>query len=230
MTSVLVVCLPRRLPPVVAHALAGAGYDVEQAHGIDEASLLLSKRSRDAVILCLEDRYIAQTVRELATRTEAPIIAIAAVLEDEEIKVEALNAGACYCLVPPVGAAELPAWIRAAHRRASASGSEAVFAVGDLVLDPSIHRISLGDGSEAMLTPAQWRLVELLARHNGHVVSYEQLHGQLWGTRTRRTTSLLRSHLSSIRQRVERDPRHPRYFVTVRGVGIALAPPTLLTS
>jgi two-component system, OmpR family, KDP operon response regulator KdpE len=228
--TVLVVSLAPRMPRVITHTLADAKYDFEQARGLDEASILLSKRSPEAVILYLEDSDIAQTIRELATKTAAPIIAIAAGLQDEEVKVEALDAGACYCLIPPVGAAELPAWIRAAHRRISGSGSKAVFAVDDLLLDASIHRISRADGSEVTLTPAQWRLVELLARHNGDIVSYAELHTELWGARTQRTASLLRSHLSSIRQRVERDPRHPRYFVTVRGVGIVLAPNPLRTS
>jgi len=224
MTNVLVAGLPRRAPRVVRHALACGDHDVEEAHGLDEILHALSNGSPDAVVLCLDGVAVTSVIRDVASRTSAPVIVIAPALIDEPSKVAALDAGASYCLAPPVGVAELQAWLRATQRRAMLAEHELVFSVGDAILDANMHRISLSDGSEAMLTPAQWRVVELLARHNGRVVSYAQLHAQLWGARTQRTASLLRSHLSSIRQRVERDPRDPRYFVTVRGVGIAFAP------
>lgn len=80
------------------------------------------------------------------------------------------------------------------------------------------------DGVELRLTPTQWKLAEVLLRAAGHLVSQEELLARVWGPRAAGKTDYLRVYMTAIRRKVEPDPAHPRYFITVPGLGLRFEP------
>ena len=82
------------------------------------------------------------------------------------------------------------------------------------------RRFVRSDGIEVTLSPTEWRLIEVLVQHAGHLVTREELLASVWGPQAASKTQYLRVHMASIRQKVEPDPSRPRYFVTIPGLGL----------
>jgi two-component system KDP operon response regulator KdpE len=146
-----------------------------------------------------------------------PIIVLS-VREAERDKVAALDAGADDYVTKPFGMNEFLARIRAALRRAAPTEEEPVIDTDDFSIDlgaKQIHR----NGDELHLTPTEWQIVEVLARHRGKLVAQKQLLQQVWGPQYERETHYLRIYISQIRRKLEPDPSRPRYFITEPGMG-----------
>jgi two-component system KDP operon response regulator KdpE len=142
----------------------------------------------------------------------------------EQDKVAALDAGADDYLIKPFGAGELMARLRVALRRADTQRGtgEPVFRVGELEADLGARRTRLA-GAEVHLTPIEHRLLALLVRHAGMVVTHRQLLRDVWGPAYVEHTHTLRVHMASLRRKIEREPAKPRYLLTELGVGYRLA-------
>jgi two-component system KDP operon response regulator KdpE len=80
---------------------------------------------------------------------------------------------------------------------------------------------------DVRLTPIQWRLVELLVRNPGRLISHRQLLSDVWGSERLTNTNYLRVFMAAIRRKLEPDPKHPRYFYTEPGLGIRFDPGTV---
>ena len=74
------------------------------------------------------------------------------------------------------------------------------------------------------LSPTEWKLIEVLVQHQGHLVTREELLASVWGPDAESKTQYLRVYMASIRRKVEPDPSHPRYFVTAPGLGLRFVP------
>jgi two-component system KDP operon response regulator KdpE len=104
--------------------------------------------------------------------------------------------------------------------------------LGELTLDLGEHSVEIreprGRRRTVQLTPTEFKLLLVLARAPGAAVSREELHKALWGTSSTEATessySTLNAYVSELRERLEKDPKHPRYLVTVRNVGYRLDP------
>ena len=83
------------------------------------------------------------------------------------------------------------------------------------------------DGTEAPLSPTEWKLVDVLVRRPGHLVTQDEILRSVWGPDATTKLGLLRVHIASIRRKVEPDPARPRYFVTAPGLGFRFAPAAL---
>ena len=94
----------------------------------------------------------------------------------------------------------------------------------DFTLDVADRRWVRSDGTEARLTPTEWRLIEMLARRPGRLVTQAELLLGVWGPKAVEKTEYLRVFLTGIRHKVEPDPARPRYFITVPGVGLRFDP------
>jgi two-component system KDP operon response regulator KdpE len=143
--------------------------------------------------------------------------------DTEAAKVDALDASADDYVTKPFGMDELLARIRAALRRATpVDTGPAVVTIGDFTIDLAAKRLISSTGREVRLTPTEWHLLEILARHPGKLVGHRQLLHEVWGPAYDTETNYLRVHFANLRRKIETDPAHPRYLITEPGIGYRL--------
>lgn len=207
-------------------ALQAAGYQVSVATNGEAALSELAAEPCDAIILDLglpdmDGKDLISRVREWS---EAPIIVLSARdLEGE--KIAALDAGADDYVNKPVGVGELLARLRASLRgRERRFRSQAVFASGPLTIDFARRRVTL-EGDEVRLTPREYDLLRVLARHAGRVVTHRQVIAAVWGGDASADAQFVRVLVGQLRQKIEEEPSRPRLVTTEPGLGYRLTAP-----
>ena len=155
--------------------------------------------------------------------TRVPVIAATA-RDDERDIVRTLDAGADDYVVKPFSAVQLDARIRAVLRRAASTAAPTPVTVGGLTVDPG-RRIATLDGAALDLNRKEFDLLHHLAARSGQVVSKRQLLADVWDQPYGGDDKTVDVHLSWLRRKLGESARHPRYLVTVRGVGIKLVAP-----
>jgi two-component system KDP operon response regulator KdpE len=201
------------------------GFEVFEAETGERGLLEAATRKPDVVILDLglPDMDGVEVVRRLREWSTVPLVILSARTREQD-KVAALDAGADDYLVKPFGAGELLARLRVALRHGATRGGtgEPVFRAGELEVDLAARRVSLA-GAQLRLTPIEHRLLAVLVRHAGMVVTHRQLLRDVWGPAYVEHTHTLRVHMASLRRKIEREPAKPRYLLTELGVGYRLA-------
>ena len=207
---------------LLAAALEASGYRfIGAATGADavrEAAL----RGPDLLMLDLglPDADGVDIIKKIRSWSSMPIIVVSARSEDAD-KVEALDAGADDYLTKPFSMDEVLARLRASLRRVSMGvpGDEgSVFVNGDLRIDFAAGCASMA-GQELHLTPIEYRLLTLLARNVGKVLTRAYITQQIWGTSWDSDVASLRVFMATLRKKIEPDPANPRYIQTHIGVG-----------
>ncbi len=224
MTRVLVVDDEPQILRGLGTNLRARGYDVETAPDGERALEVAARTHPDVVILDLGLPGIdgVDVIRGLRAWTATPIIVLSA-RDQEQDKVEALDAGADDYVSKPFGMDELLARLRAAERRVTPGDEDAVVVTDDFRVDLSAKRVNGSDG-DIRLTPTEWHLVEILIRHPGKLVSQRQLLQEVWGPQYQDETNYLRVYMAQIRRKLEPDPARPRYFITEPGMGYRFEP------
>ena len=142
----------------------------------------------------------------------------------ERDKVQALEKGADDYITKPFGAAELLARIRVAIRHTrtglanSAIASTGKFTAGDLTIDYDKHQVLIR-GENAHLTQNEFRIVALLGKCAGKVLTYDFIMKELWGPQSKGSNQILRVNMANIRRKIEKNPAEPQYIFTEVGVG-----------
>jgi two-component system KDP operon response regulator KdpE len=206
--------------------LRSAGYEVEAAATQAGALAALAARPPDAVVLdlVLPDGSGVEVCADVRRWSKLPIIVLSAV-GDEREKVRALDAGADDYVTKPFGTDELLARLRAVLRRSARDGGSPEVAIGELVVDFADRRVTRA-GEPVHLTPIEFSMVSVLARHEGRLVTHRQLLREVWGPAYTAETHYLRVHIAHIRAKLEPDPALPRYLITEPGVGYRLRDPS----
>ncbi len=207
--------------------LEARGYEVITAMNGEEALALAVTESPDLIILDIRmpDMQGDEVCARIREFSNVPIIMLTA-LADERNKVRGLDAGADDYVTKPFSAAELLARVRAALRRVELSTrrmSAPVLQYGGLKVDLARKRVSV-KGREVSLTPTEYRLLREFVRLPGHVLVPEYLLERVWGVGYEGAYALLRQAIHRLRQKIEPDPRHPRYIRTRRGIGYIFQP------
>jgi two-component system KDP operon response regulator KdpE len=173
------------------------------------------------VDLGLPDLDGIEVVRRIREWSSMPILVLSARAQ-ERSKIQALDAGANDYVTKPFGMGELLARVRAAlrHTIRRASG-KSLLRLGSVVIDFERRQASR-DGTEIRLTAIEFRLLAVLARHLGMVVTHRQLLAEVWGPTHQSDTHYLRVYMKQLREKLETDPIRPRYLVTDTGVGYRL--------
>ncbi len=205
----------------LATNLRGAGYVVETATGAAEALAAAGLAPPDAVILdlVLPDGTGTDVCRELRQWTEAPIIVVSAV-GDEEEKIAALDAGADDYVTKPFAIGELLARLRAALRRSS-SGGDPVITFGDVRVDLEKQSVELA-GEQVHLTPHEFAILRLLAQNPGKLLTHRTILREVWGPAYGAESNYLHVYVSQLRRKLEPDPSSPRHLLTEPGAGYRL--------
>lgn len=206
--------------------LRARGYAVELAADGLEALRVAGRCKPDAVLLDLglPDIDGLDVIAGLRLWSDVPIVVLSA-RGDEVGKVDALDAGADDYVTKPFGIEELLARLRAAMRRSAALPDQAIIQTPDFSIDRSARAVTDQRGVEIHLTPIEWRLLEALAREPNRLVTQRQLLQQVWGPGFEAETNYLRVHFTHLRQKLEPDPRRPRYIRTEPGVGYRFTAP-----
>jgi two-component system KDP operon response regulator KdpE len=205
-------------------SLESHGYRWVEADSGREGLSQAAARNPDLVLLDLglPDQDGIEVTARLREWAKMPIIVISARGQEED-KVRALDAGADDYLTKPFGVNELLARIRVALRHAhGASGPSApVLEIGGLKLDLERREVFV-DGREVHLTPIEYKLLVLLAKHAGKVLTHRQILKEVWGPNQSEHTHYVRVHMAELRKKIEANPARPVYLTTEPSVGYRL--------
>ncbi len=205
-------------------SLGSHGFRLIEATTAAEATALATGHNPEMILLDLglPDMDGIALTRNLREWSRIPVIVISARGREED-KVAALDAGADDYLTKPFGVNELLARIRVAlrHRGQPAGGVEPIVEIGDLRLDFARREVSI-EGREIHLTPIEYRLLSLLARNAGKVLTHGQILKEVWGPGQAQQSHYLRVYMAQLRRKIEEDPARPRLLVTEPGVGYRL--------
>lgn len=205
--------------------LRAGRFRVMSAASAAEAIRSAALRPPAAVLLDLRlpDGSGVEVCRTLRQWSAAPLIVVSAI-DDEDQKIEALDAGADDYVTKPFSASELLARVRAAIRRSAVPpGDVPVIRFGDAVVDLE-RRVVCRRGDAIHLTVREYELLACLARHPGCVLTHAALLTSVWGPSYDTETHYLRVYMANLRRKLEPDPATPRFLLTVSGVGYCLRP------
>jgi two-component system KDP operon response regulator KdpE len=223
MHQVLVIEDEPEIRNVVRVLLETERYRVVEAENAARGEIEARAHKPDLLLvdLGLPDGDGVALIRRVRSWSPVPIIVLSARTMEEQ-KIAALDAGADDYVTKPFSAPELLARVRAALRR-NARGAEATSSIqiGDTRIDLARRQASNG-GTEVHLTPLEYRVLEALARNLGMIVTQEQLVREVWGPDRLGDTRSLRVTIRNLRQKLEPDPRTPRFLVTEAGLGYRL--------
>ncbi len=199
--------------------LTAKGYEVVTAADGKQALDAAIREHPDIVVIDLGMPGLTgvEVIQAIRGWSALPILVVSGRSESWD-KVEALDAGADDYVTKPFSADELLARIRALSRRVPTAGGEPVTTFGDVTVDLAA-RVVTRAGAAVRLTPTEWRLLEVLLRNPGRLVSRETLLTEVWGPQYTSDTGYLRLYLSQLRKKLEPDPASPQYLLTEAGMG-----------
>ena len=222
-TRILTVEDDERIRTAVKLALEDEGWEVEEADSGEEALNAFTRKAADVVLIDImlpgiDGFDVCRSIRRVS---DVPIVMVTARADTHDV-VAGLEAGADDYLTKPFAPKELSARIRALLRRARTSEPDApqmVFGDLEVIPDEGVVRV---DGDEVHLTKTEFRLLVELAANPGRVFSREVLLERVWGYGYFGDGRLVDVHIRRLRTKIEPDAAHPRYVVTVRGLGYKL--------
>jgi two-component system KDP operon response regulator KdpE len=204
-------------------ALTAHGYRVVEAATLGEALIALTTLNPEVVLLdlTLPDGSGLDLVRRAREWSTLPIVVISARGREQD-KIEALDAGADDYLTKPFGTGELLARMRVALRHTLPTAPPAqVVEVGALRIDLARRQV-LREGVEVHLTATEYRLLALLARNVGRVLTHSFVLREVWGPNHTEHAHYVRVYMAELRRKLEDDPARPRWLLTEIGVGYRL--------
>jgi two-component system, OmpR family, phosphate regulon response regulator OmpR len=221
--QVLIVDDDTRLSAMLADYLAGNGFAVHTVATAAAGLADLGRRAPDAVILdvMLPDLDGFETCRRIRAVSDVPILMLTAKGEETD-RIVGLELGADDYLPKPFNPRELLARLKAILRRRNGGAVSRVLRFGRLEIDPGSRSVRI-DGRESTMTSYQFDLLVALAENAGRTLSREQLMEMVKGEELEAFDRSIDVHVSRIRAAIERDPKHPRRIITVRGVGYVFA-------
>lgn len=206
----------------ISTTLSAQNYQVIKSYTGVEGLSIITSHCPDMVLLDLglPDMDGLDIIRKVRTWSAMPILVISARTQEHE-KVEALDLGADNYITKPFGTSELMARIRTAERhtnRLSSSSPHNIYRSKDLKIDFTRHLITVR-GKETHLTQVEFKIVSLLARNSGKVMTYDSIISSIWGPYADNNNRILRVNMANIRRKLELNPAEPEYILTEIGIG-----------
>ena len=224
MSLILVVDDEQRIAHLVRDYLQAAGFQVLTAYDGPTALAQFRHEHPDLIVLDLNLPGMdgIDVTRAIRQEAQTPIIMLTARVEETD-RIIGLELGADDYVPKPFSPRELVARVRAVLRRTSPAESAAVpFRTGALTLDPD-KRLAYREGQALSLTTTEFDLLLVLARNPGRVYSRMELLDRVQGVAYEGYERTVDVHIKNLRKKIEPDPRHPRYILTVYGAGYRFA-------
>src|SRR6266567_1103601 len=202
-------------------SLTAHGFDVFTASTGEEALESIAHYRPDLMLLDLGLPGMSglEVCKRVRAQSNLPIIVLS-VKDTERDKVLALDLGADDYVSKPFGMDEVLARVRVALRHAAqvTSGNDPIFTSGPLSVDFA-HRLVQVNGHEIKLTPTEYDLLKALINNQGKIMTRQMLLAQVWGTGYGSEAHYLHVYIGQLRKKIEPDPAHPRFILTISGVG-----------
>lgn len=222
--KVLIVEDDKNIRNFLETILEANNYDVIVSKTGMEASSLITSQCPDVVLLDLglPDVDGMKILWDVRRWSDMPIIVVSARTHERD-KVEALDMGADDYITKPFGTSELLARIRAAVRHSRGAGKSQAsqtmsFLGGRLVVDYDKHRVFI-DGNDAGFTQNEFKLISLLGKYSGKVLTYDYMMKEIWGPNVKNDNRILRVNMANMRRKIEQNPAQPEFIFTEIGVG-----------
>lgn len=223
--KVLIVEDEQNISNFISTVLSANNFDVLIAETGTQALSMITSHCPDLIILDLGLPDIDGTdiLRAVRSWSNLPVIVVSARTHEHD-KVAALDMGADDYIEKPFGTSELLARIRTAirHTRTALDNSSIAqsgkFSVGGLTIDYDKHHV-LVDGQDVHLTLNEFKIVALLGKYAGKVLTYDFLIKEIWGPKVKADNQILRVNMANIRRKIEKNPADPQYIFTEIGVG-----------
>ena len=225
MATILVVDDEPIVREVVVRYLEREGYRTLEAEDGEQARTLLEREDPALVLLDLMLPGVdgLDLCRWIRSRSKLPVIMLTARAEEAD-RIVGLELGADDYVTKPFSPRELVARVRTVLRRAEPpSGDGPRLAFGELEIDVSAREVFV-DGVAQKLTVKEFDLLHFLASHPRRVFGRDQLMARVWGYEAALDTGTVTVHVRRLREKIERDPSHPRWLETVWGVGYRFRP------
>lgn len=221
MVEILVVDDEAAIADLVEVCLKNEGYTVYKCGSGEAALTCVARQHLDLAILDvmlpdLDGFTLCQKIRE---EHLFPILMLTARVEDMD-KIMGLTLGADDYITKPFNPVEIVARVKAQLRRASRGGSD-VLTVRELTLDTTTFQLTK-NGKQILLTPMEYKILALLMRSPGRIYTKIQLYEGAIGNYFEGDDNTMMVHISKLRDKIEDDPKSPRYIITVRGLGYKL--------
>ena len=222
MPTILVCDDDKQIVEAINIYLTGEGFNVIKAYDGYEALELLEKNEVNLMIVDVMMPGLdgIRTTLKVRETSSIPIIILSAKSEDTD-KILGLNIGADDYITKPFNPSELVARVKSQLRRYTQLGAmqikETQIAIRGLVLDTESKSVTV-DGEAVRLTPLEYKILELLCRHPGKVFSTEEIYRQVWNDDIV-SDNAIAVHVRHIREKIEINPKEPRYLKVVWGVG-----------
>ena len=225
MAKVLVCDDDKEIVEAIDIYLTQEGYEVFKAYDGQEALEVLKKESVDLLVIDVMMPRLDGIRATLKIREEnnIPIIILSAKSEDAD-KILGLNVGADDYVTKPFNPLELVARVKSQLRRYTQLGStaqpagEKIYATGGLMINDDLKEVTV-DGESVKLTPIEYNILLLLVRNQGKVFSVDQIYENIWNEDAIGVDNTVAVHIRHIREKIEINPKEPRYLKVVWGVG-----------
>lgn len=232
-STIIIIEDEKNICSFIETILEAHGYVTSTAtNGNDGIALIASTKPSVVLLdLGLPDIDGLEVIRRVRLWSTVPIIVISARTQ-EKSKVAALDQGADDYLTKPFGTSELMARIRTALRHSNKLNTDALlykrpYQAKDLVIDFDKHLVTLA-GKEIHLTQIEFKIIALLAKNSGKVMTYDTIIENIWGPYADDDNSILRVNMAHIRRKLESNPAEPKYIFTEIGIGYRMVEDELI--
>ena len=225
MAKILVCDDDKEIVEAIEIYLTQDGHQVLEAYDGIEAVEILKKESVDLLIMDIMMPRMdgIRATLKIREKHNIPIIILSAKSEDAD-KILGLNIGADDYITKPFNPLELVARVKSHLRRYMQLGStaikesEAIYTVGGLEINDDLKEVTV-DGEPVKLTPIEYNILLLLVKHQGKVFSIDQIYENIWNENAVGVDNTVAVHIRHIREKIESNPKEPRYLKVVWGVG-----------
>lgn len=207
---------------VLTLLLQRVGFNVRTVHNLDQSVDAWPEQPADFVLITLPEDIpkALKHIEQVRLHTVIPICIISDPI-NESLQVDILEAGADVVILRPYGVRFLHAQIKALLRRSAGIPffSLPTLTQKDVVLDPSIRTVKVGDNQAKRLTQLEFRLLYTLMTNVGQIIPTDQIVEHVWGYSGEGNRELVRGLVQRLRSKVEPEPRKPEYILTEPGIG-----------